>query len=184
MGDPLQLPATTFCPNAAKRGYQRSLLERLMLLQHPTIMLDTQYRMSPAIAAFPAQQFYQNKLCNGLNVQQKCYNPAYVTCDPFLSDATTPNGQLVTVPSVRISPVMFLDITAVDRKAAMSRVNADEVAICVQMVQILLQQAWQRADGQIGSIGIITFYLEQLQVCYVCMEYNAMSLRRNLFVQP
>ena len=53
---------------AQKNGYARSLFERLQSLGHSYRLLDVQYRMHPAISAFPNKQFYYRKLKNGDNV--------------------------------------------------------------------------------------------------------------------
>jgi hypothetical protein len=42
VGDPNQLPATVFSEDARKRGYSRSLFERLVRTGHRYTMLDTQ----------------------------------------------------------------------------------------------------------------------------------------------
>jgi superfamily I DNA and/or RNA helicase len=69
VGDPKQLPASVTSQRAADFGLDKSLLDRLMFgcgKEH--MMLDVQYRMSPAISAFPSSIFYNNKLRNGQNV--------------------------------------------------------------------------------------------------------------------
>ena len=58
----------------------RSLFERLTQTGHPSVLLDTQYRMTPAISAFPNETFYQGRLRNGQNVHETTYGP------PFLAD--------------------------------------------------------------------------------------------------
>jgi len=88
VGDPAQLPATTFSQAASAAGFSRSMLERLMgeLGRNtvnkissingggsgtenfvpnsglPYTLLATQYRMHASIASFPAQQFYGGRL--------------------------------------------------------------------------------------------------------------------------
>eukprot|EP00854_Cymbomonas_tetramitiformis_P006387 gene6387-7652_t len=65
VGDPQQLPATLISVEAQRRGRARSLMD------HPYTMLDTQYRMHPAVAAFPAQMYYEGRLLNSLQVTQR-----------------------------------------------------------------------------------------------------------------
>lgn len=153
VGDPKQLSATTFSTVAARTGYSRSLLERLMHGGHPTILLDTQYRMNPFISAFPSRMFYRGKLMDGPNVSHKTYRPAYIaaSCAESVSDA------VAVVP-----PVMFLDVTAAESKGSSSRSNMQEVHMCLRAVLLLIREAVRRNNGQIGSIGIITPYMEQL----------------------
>ncbi len=69
VGDPKQLPATITSQFAEHMGLSKSLHERLMYdCNHGHIMLDTQYRMNPALSQFPSNNFYRGKLKNGKNV--------------------------------------------------------------------------------------------------------------------
>mmetsp|Transcript_67096 Transcript_67096/g.151699 ORF Transcript_67096/g.151699 Transcript_67096/m.151699 type:complete len:1062 (-) Transcript_67096:293-3478(-) len=77
VGDPMQLPATLMSQRAERCGFGRSLLSRLMgcpaaggnvssrrgLLE--AHLLETQYRMHPAISAWPSERFYASRLGNG-----------------------------------------------------------------------------------------------------------------------
>ena len=68
VGDPKQLPATITSQFAEKMGLSKSLHERLMYdCNHSHIMLDTQYRMNPALSQFPSKFFYGGRLMNGKN---------------------------------------------------------------------------------------------------------------------
>eukprot|EP00736_Rhodelphis_marinus_P013867 Rmarinus@m.10855 len=64
VGDPNQLPATVFSREASRHSYDQSLFQRLMDTNAPCVMLDTQYRMHPAISKFPSKHFYGNSLKN------------------------------------------------------------------------------------------------------------------------
>ena len=69
VGDPKQLPATITSQFAEHMGLSKSLHERLMYdCNHGHIMLDTQYRMNPALSQFPSNNFYRGRLKNGKNV--------------------------------------------------------------------------------------------------------------------
>lgn len=61
-GDPFQLPPTLLSEQAAREGYNRSILENAMNAGCTTILLDTQYRMPPSICGFSAKWFYEGKL--------------------------------------------------------------------------------------------------------------------------
>ena len=67
-GDHRQLPATVNSQKAKDRHYDRSLFERLISNNYPSILLDTQYRMHPDICFWPNHTFYSNKIMNGANV--------------------------------------------------------------------------------------------------------------------
>mmetsp|Transcript_50043 Transcript_50043/g.150570 ORF Transcript_50043/g.150570 Transcript_50043/m.150570 type:complete len:571 (-) Transcript_50043:105-1817(-) len=73
VGDPQQLPATIFSVSGRITKYDRSLFQRLEEAGHEVHMLDTQYRMDPAISSFPRKIFYDNCLLDGPNVR----NPEY-----------------------------------------------------------------------------------------------------------
>ena len=60
-GDPQQLPPTVFSQKAKQLGLEKSLLERAMQF-FPSILLDTQYRMSPEIVSSINPFFYDNQL--------------------------------------------------------------------------------------------------------------------------
>ena len=67
-GDHKQLPATVISKVALSQHYDRSLFDRLISNNYPSILLNTQYRMHPAICAWPNSTFYANKIRNGANV--------------------------------------------------------------------------------------------------------------------
>ncbi|CAD7945195.1 unnamed protein product [Amoebophrya sp. A25] len=62
VGDPKQLPATVFSGIAKRKGYDRSLFQRLAEDGYPVARLLVQYRMHPFISAFPSQKFYEGQL--------------------------------------------------------------------------------------------------------------------------
>ncbi|MFM7619069.1 MAG: AAA domain-containing protein, partial [Bacteroidota bacterium] len=61
-GDPMQLPATVFNQDAMRLGLNISLMERLIKMGKKTHLLNTQYRMNEAIAAYSNSCFYEGKL--------------------------------------------------------------------------------------------------------------------------
>ncbi|MEW5304818.1 MAG: hypothetical protein WDW36_007402 [Sanguina aurantia] len=84
VGDPVQLPATVISSRAVEHNYDMSLFKRLQLAGHPVRVLNTQYRMHPAISSFPSSEFYQGQLLDGEGVEketksewhnQPCFGP-------------------------------------------------------------------------------------------------------------
>ncbi|KAG2489168.1 hypothetical protein HYH03_012394 [Edaphochlamys debaryana] len=73
VGDPRQLPATVLSPAAAAGGYGRSAFERLQAAGRGAVLLDTQYRMHPAISAWPRERFYGGRVVDGPNVSGPSY---------------------------------------------------------------------------------------------------------------
>ncbi len=70
-GDHCQLPPTVLSQEAAQKGLEKSLMERLVSLygQQITRRLDVQYRMHEKIMSFSSQEFYENSLIAAPAVQ-------------------------------------------------------------------------------------------------------------------
>lgn len=85
VGDPQQLPATIFSLSGRNTKYDRSLFQRLEEAGHKVHLLDTQYRMIPAISNFPRRIFYGGYLKDGPNVKHAEYgNPLKkIVCSKF-----------------------------------------------------------------------------------------------------
>ncbi|KAI5167523.1 hypothetical protein NEIRO03_2303, partial [Nematocida sp. AWRm78] len=64
VGDPMQLPPTII---SQEKELTLTLFERLSS-SIPPLLLDTQYRMNSMISKFASQQFYNDKLKNGVTV--------------------------------------------------------------------------------------------------------------------
>ncbi|KAK9903356.1 hypothetical protein WJX75_003688 [Coccomyxa subellipsoidea] len=62
VGDPKQLPATVVSRAADKAGLSRSMFERLQQAGVSVSLLAEQYRMHPAISAWPSSYFYAGYL--------------------------------------------------------------------------------------------------------------------------
>ena len=75
VGDPAQLPATMASDAARRQGHDRSCMRRLLdaaaedasRASHAShdswyTLLDTQYRMHPAISSFPSRRFYESSV--------------------------------------------------------------------------------------------------------------------------
>jgi len=61
-GDPFQLPPTVLSDEAARLGFNRSLLEVAMHSGYPVHLLTVQYRMPSVIAGYSSGYFYEGKL--------------------------------------------------------------------------------------------------------------------------
>uniref|UniRef100_A0A803LMN9 Helicase MAGATAMA 3 n=1 Tax=Chenopodium quinoa TaxID=63459 RepID=A0A803LMN9_CHEQI len=71
VGDPVQLPATVISTVAQNLGYGMSLFKRFQKAGYPVLMLKTQYRMHPEIRSFPSQEFYDNALEDGADIEEQ-----------------------------------------------------------------------------------------------------------------
>ena len=68
-GDHLQLPPTVLSAEAARLGFNRSILEVAVHRHQPVFLLDVQYRMRSSIAGFPAHYFYKGLLKTAAHLQ-------------------------------------------------------------------------------------------------------------------
>ncbi|MEN9521709.1 MAG: hypothetical protein RL065_86, partial [Bacteroidota bacterium] len=68
-GDHLQLPPTVLSQDAMRLGFNRSILEVCFPKFEQVYLLNTQYRMKPAIAGFSSNYFYEGKLLTALHLQ-------------------------------------------------------------------------------------------------------------------
>ncbi|PNG93948.1 Regulator of nonsense transcripts 1, partial [Tetrabaena socialis] len=70
-GDPRQLPPTVMSAEALAAGLDVTLFERVVASGISPMLLDTQYRMHPAISAFPSAFFYGGRLKDGVVAADK-----------------------------------------------------------------------------------------------------------------
>jgi senataxin len=141
VGDPKQLPASIQSRRAATFGLDKSVLDRLMYARgEDHVMLDTQYRMNPAICSFPSHQFYDGNLIDGENVRASSYK----------SKIQLLSGR----------PYIFLDIPGDEHRSYHGSYYNDEEA---NVVVALVQQYSIMAQSEFNSerIRIITFYSGQ-----------------------
>ena len=130
IGDHKQLPPVLAARSPAlKQKLSVSLFERLV--QRAT-MLRTQYRMHPAIAAFPSRYFYNSELTSGQGLQQK-RRLAHSALPHMFTDA----GQF---------PVRFVQVQGIERnmRRGSSRTEDSEMS---QHVQLLLDTLEADASG-------------------------------------
>ena len=135
IGDPQQLPATVISLDAKRRGYDLSLFERLHRGGHVPRILRTQYRMHPAIRAFPSAHFYGNALRDGERVLRSTRTPAGAAggAPGFLA----PAGANET----RLAPYAFFDLLdGQQTRGADSRSlrNQAEARFCVRLLLALV----------------------------------------------
>uniref|UniRef100_A0A673MYM9 Regulator of nonsense transcripts 1-like n=1 Tax=Sinocyclocheilus rhinocerous TaxID=307959 RepID=A0A673MYM9_9TELE len=67
----VSLGPVVMCKKAAKAGLSQSLFERLVVLGIRPIRLQVQYRMHPALSAFPSNIFYEGSLQNGVTAADR-----------------------------------------------------------------------------------------------------------------
>ncbi|KAF2116709.1 SEN1 N terminal-domain-containing protein [Lophiotrema nucula] len=145
VGDPKQLPPTVLSKEAAKYQYEQSLFVR-MQNNHPkdVHLLDTQYRMHPAISKFPSQAFYDGRLLDGTNMdglRQRSWHS-----------------------STLLAPYRFFDVQGQHQSAGTSLINIAEIRVAMQLYDRLTTDFRDPDNnGWKGKLGVITPYKSQLR---------------------
>ena len=152
-GDPYQLSCTCISRRAKAAGLERSLMQRLMDAGSASrfFFLEVQYRMHPAISAFPSHRFYSGRLKDAS------------TC------ASRPGlfGAAVDSDSTWLGrPWTFLDVSgnsghSEERDAGGSVCNSTEAAAVVAIVCALRARGVD--IGRTRSLRVLTFYSAQVR---------------------
>jgi hypothetical protein len=156
IGDQNQLPPTIISRDADERGLGTSLFERMLSRGIRTFMLKVQYRMHPAIAKFPSQQFYNNELLSGTPPSQR----------------RAPQGFDWPVPAV---PLAFVDCPeGEERSDGASQMNMIEAQKVVTLVRKLMAEHEVLAC----DIGIVSPYAAQVRAIKKLLQPNAVKRTR------
>ena len=139
VGDHKQLPPTVLSKRAASEGFSQSLFERLVAMQVQPYVLSVQYRMHPAIAAYPSTVFYHGQIHSGIDAE----------------DRQPPSG--FQWPSMEV-PIAFCHVPGSEKKRGNSYVNLAEGLKVESVLQALLHPG----DLQHHDIGIISPYTSQV----------------------
>ena len=142
VGDHRQLPPTVISRRAENGGLRRSLFERLVAMGIEPMLLDTQYRMHPAISDFPNRIFYEGRLVDGITA----------------ADRPNPAGLLWNDWEV---PMAFLPVNGDELLSpdGASKENPAEAGWVAKILENLLQAG----DLEETNIGIITPYAGQVR---------------------
>ena len=142
VGDHRQLPPTVISRRAENGGLRRSLFERLVAMGIEPMLLDTQYRMHPAISDFPNRIFYEGRLVDGIAA----------------ADRPNPAGLLWNDWEV---PMAFLPVNGDELLSpdGASKENPAEAGWVAKILENLLQAG----DLEETDIGIITPYAGQVR---------------------
>ena len=142
VGDHRQLPPTVISRRAENGGLRRSLFERLVAMGIEPMLLDTQYRMHPAISDFPNRTFYDGRLVDGITAAERP-NPAGL----LWNDWEVPMAFLPVNGDELLSP------------DGASKENPAEAGWVAKILENLLQTG----DLEEADIGIITPYAGQVR---------------------
>jgi superfamily I DNA and/or RNA helicase len=149
VGDHHQLPPTIVSRAAELEGAGISLFERLSNAGVTTHLLDTQYRMHPAICVFPATYFYggQLKSSEGLDSSSR----------PIPAGFHWPKQEW---------PIAFVSTNddAVETSVGNSYANYVEARMVAEIVSGVLGSGWGKSSSHYisASIGVIAPYKAQV----------------------
>ena len=161
IGDQKQLPPTIISREADAAGLGHSLFERMLARGIRAYMLKVQYRMHPAIAAFPSKAFYKGELLSGTPPSAR----------------RAPMGFDWPVPAV---PLAFVDVPdGYERSDGSSQTNPVEAQKIVNIVKKLVGGH----DVLPADIGIVTPYAAQVRAIKRLLNGNQRE-RRTRFDAP
>ena len=135
---------------------QRSLFERLETAGHEICLLDTQYRMHPAISVFPRTIFYHGLLKDSDTVSLPPYSESFHSVvEPFM---------FLNVGAARNTPPPGEGSDGqMQRKRGSRRYNLEEATAVLKVYEKLKQVSEDQQGAPLeGRVGILTPYREQL----------------------
>lgn len=159
VGDHCQLGPVITEKRAAAAGLGQSMFERLVALGIRPIRLTVQYRMHPALSAFPSTMFYEGSLQNGVSAEDR---KSPVNNFPWADDS---------------HPMIFWSQTGPEEVSATgtSYLNRVEAVAVEKAVTHLL-----KAGVSASNIGVITPY--EGQRAYVVTHFARVGpLRQDLY---
>jgi hypothetical protein len=141
VGDHCQLPPTVASEDAQFEGCSLSLFERLVNSGVPPLLLDTQYRMHPAISQFPSDCFYGGHIADGITAADRLPARGFHWPRPTFPVAFIPveNGQ--------------------EHMEAQSKANYQEAQVVANLVQ-----GFVAAGIPLLEIGVTTPYSAQVRL--------------------
>lgn len=147
IGDHCQLGPTVISSEAADAGLKFSLFERLVMLGNVPHVLQVQYRMHPALSAFPSNTFYQGSLQNGVTNEDR-------VCSTLIVSKTKGEKPVFKWPQVSI-PMYFHATVGVEELSASGTtyLNRSEASAVEQTITALI-----KSGVQPEQIGVITPY--------------------------
>jgi regulator of nonsense transcripts 1 len=140
VGDHKQLGPVVVSRKAQRARYDLPLMQRLIINGIHPLVLRTQYRMHPALSAFPSEAFYSGMLQDGVLAEHRTWPKKFINW---------PNPQI---------PLIFWNIKSQEEfyESGLSYVNRHEVGAVA-----LILEAMYKADIKASDVGVITPYAGQ-----------------------
>jgi hypothetical protein len=160
VGDPNQLQAVLLSQIAERKLLGRSLMQRLLVHEYPSVRLCLQYRMSPSISCFPNEEFYGGSLRDAEETTET----------PRRSQSSLPiplsllREDISGAKAVLIIPRMtFIDVQhgKMERHGPSFK-NKAEADVVVSRMRTLRLQLGLTVDEFCRRVGLLTFYSAQV----------------------
>lgn len=152
VGDDKQLPPTVKSKEAQELC--KTTFSRLRLAGETVYLLDIQYRMHPAIAEFPAREFYEQQLKNGVSEQERRDPQGF--CWPKAG-----------------RPLAFVEMANDARETGgRSKSNKKEVMVVKRIIKDLLAAGDLKSD----DIGVVTPYKAQVKLLKEEMQNSSLQV--------
>ncbi|WP_102408805.1 AAA domain-containing protein [Parabacteroides bouchesdurhonensis] len=158
-GDHHQLPPTIKCPEAARGGLDKTLIQKIAIRKPETVsLLKVQYRMNDDIMYFPSQWFYHSQLESAPEVKYR--------------------GILDFDTSVVWFDTKDSDFTETQQSEGMSRINKQEALLLVEQLQSYIEKVGkERVLEESIDFGVISPYKAQV-------HYLRGLIKRTAFFKP
>ncbi len=170
-GDHLQLPPTIQSQEAAQKGLQVTLFERMAQMYGETFMkmLTIQYRMHEKIMNFSNREFYHTMLQAHSSVRTHTLRGLGVDislADSDIREIVDPN-----------EPVVFIDTQHIDapertRRGSTSKENRKEAEIVVELAENLLKVGMEEEE-----VAIISPYDDQVDLITRTLQRQHLEVR-------
>ena len=167
IGDPKQLPSTTFSPDATQTNYSRSLFERLLLSGKEPFFLEIQYRMESNIREFASCAFYGGRLKDDEIIRKREW-PDYLKSFKKTGEWEVGRGGVEEGEIGRkveySNNMLFVEVrTSKERQIDFSFRNEGEAKLALCLCEGVLKQleGFIRSKGQ-AQIGFISPYKAQI----------------------
>lgn len=158
-GDHCQLPPTIKCPEAAKGGLDKTLMQKIASDKPETVsLLNIQYRMHEDIMRFSSQWFYHNEVQSAPEVKDR----GILALD---------------------TPVVWFDTSGSDfdedcPETNISRINIKEAELLVEQLKAYIEKiSKERILDEHIDFGLISPYRAQVQ-------YIRKLIKQNAFFKP
>jgi superfamily I DNA and/or RNA helicase len=169
VGDDRQLPATILSHMARKQGLDESLFERFVRSEVVTegngfVQLDVQRRMHSSIAQFPSDHFYEGRISNGCEDEDR----------PPIPGLQWPGGGQWSGGGDH--RVLFVDCGGAEQQSGTSIVNSDEADLLVMTLHHLLKKVRNGITAE--QVACITGYSAQKELLRRNLRRDCSSLVR------